>query len=55
MEVASIEDAVAKITASGGQVVQPKAPIPGIGWFANCEDTEGNTFGVFVNDPQATM
>ncbi len=55
MEVASIEDAVAKITASGGKVVQPKAAIPGVGWFANCLDTEGNAFGVFVNDPQAAM
>ena len=55
MDVASIEDALAKITASGGSVVQGKAPIPGVGWFANCRDTEGNTFGVFVNDPTATM
>ena len=55
MEVASIEDAVAKITASGGSVVQGKAPVPGVGWFANCKDTEGNVFGVFVNDPSASM
>src|SRR5215472_15533082 len=45
MEVASIEDAVDKITASGGTLVQPKAPVPGVGWFANCRDTEGNVFG----------
>jgi predicted enzyme related to lactoylglutathione lyase len=55
MEVTSIEDAVAKITAGGGKVVQGKAPIPGVGWFANCLDTEGNQFGVFVNDPSVTM
>lgn len=55
MEVASIEDAIAKVTASGGKVVQPKAPIPGVGWFANCLDPEGNQFGIFVNDPTATM
>jgi predicted enzyme related to lactoylglutathione lyase len=55
MEVASIEEAVAKITAGGGKVVQPKTAIPGVGWFANCIDTEGNAFGVFVNDPTATM
>ncbi len=55
MEVASIEDAVTKILASGGKVVQGKAPVPGVGWFANCLDTEGNSFGVFVNDPSANM
>ena len=55
MEVASIEDAIAKVTAGGGKVIQDKAPIPGVGWFANCIDTEGNQFGVFVNDPSATM
>ena len=55
MEVTSIEEAVAKISAGGGKVVQPKSAIPGVGWFANCVDTEGNTFGVFVNDPSASM
>jgi uncharacterized protein len=29
----------------------PKTPIPGIGWFANCQDTEGNTFGKIEQDP----
>ena len=55
MEVASIEDAISRVTASGGSVVQGKAPIPGVGWFANCQDSEGNQFGVFVNDPTASM
>jgi predicted enzyme related to lactoylglutathione lyase len=55
IDVASIEDAVASIIASGGKVVQAKSPIPGVGWFANCIDTEGNAFGVFVNDPSASM
>jgi predicted enzyme related to lactoylglutathione lyase len=55
MEVESIEDAVARVKAGGGKVVQEKAPVPGVGWFANCVDTEGNVFGVFVNDPSASM
>ena len=55
MEVQSIEDAIARVKAGGGKVVQEKAPVPGVGWFANCVDTEGNVFGVFVNDPSATM
>jgi predicted enzyme related to lactoylglutathione lyase len=55
MRVDSIEDAIATITQKGGRVLQDKAPIPGMGWFATCEDTEGNKFGVFTEDPAATM
>lgn len=31
----------------------PKMAIPSIGWFATCQDTEGNTFGIMQNDPSA--
>jgi uncharacterized protein len=53
MSVDSIEDAIAAITAEGGKVVQDKTSIPSMGWFATCEDTEGNKFGLFTNDPDA--
>jgi predicted enzyme related to lactoylglutathione lyase len=53
MSVDSIEDAEAKITAAGGTVVQSKAPIPSMGWFATYKDTEGNTFGLFTQDENA--
>jgi predicted enzyme related to lactoylglutathione lyase len=55
MEVDSIEDATARIAERGGRVLQGKMPIPGMGWFATCEDTEGNQFGLFTNDSSATM
>lgn len=48
MAVASIEETTAAIKASGGTVVQDKTPIPGVGWFATCTDTEGNKFGLFT-------
>ena len=51
--VASIDDALKKIAASGGTVVRPKGPIPGVGWFATCKDTEGNEFGVMESDKSA--
>ena len=54
MSVGSIEDAIATIEAEGGKVVQGKTPIPGMGWFATCEDTEGNRFGLFTNDESAS-
>ena len=53
MDVESIEDTQKKIEHEGGRVVQGKMPIPGMGWFATCKDTEGNTFGLFTNDPEA--
>jgi predicted enzyme related to lactoylglutathione lyase len=55
MSVDSIEDATASILAAGGKVVQDKMPIPGMGYFATFTDTEGNKFGIFTNDPTATM
>jgi uncharacterized protein len=53
VDVASLDDAVARITASGGTVVAPKMAIPGVGYFAYCKDTEGNTFGVMQSDLSA--
>jgi uncharacterized protein len=53
MSVDSIEDSTATILAEGGKVVQEKTPIPTMGWYATFLDTEGNIFGVFVNDPSA--
>jgi len=53
MSVDSIEDATASILAAGGKVVQDKTAIPSMGWFATCEDTEGNKFGLYKDDPSA--
>ena len=53
IDVPSVDEFVAKITANGGSVVAPKMPIPGIGYFAYCKDTEGNVFGVMQSDPSA--
>jgi predicted enzyme related to lactoylglutathione lyase len=50
MEVDSIEDALTTITEKGGKVHLGKTPIPQVGWFATCEDTEGNKFGLFTSD-----
>jgi predicted enzyme related to lactoylglutathione lyase len=27
-----------------------KQPIPGVGWFARCKDSEGNAFSIFESD-----
>ena len=38
---------------AGGKVVEPKMPIPGIGWFAACAEPGGLLFGVLEADPEA--
>src|SRR5688500_12035590 len=53
IDVASLDDSLAQVTANGGTVVAPRQTIPGIGYFAYCQDTEGNTFGLMQNDPSA--
>jgi uncharacterized protein len=44
-----IDADIAKIRSLGGQA-EDKQPIPHIGWFARCQDTEGNTFSLFESD-----
>ena len=52
--VISLEDSVTRITAAGGKVLQPKMPIPGQGYFALCQDTECNKFGLMQADTSVT-
>jgi hypothetical protein len=54
IDVASVDEAVAKVEAGGGKVIRPKSAVPGVGWLAYCEDTEGNRFGVMESDPEAS-
>ena len=50
IDVLSVDDFIRKVTKNGGKVVTPKTPIPGIGYFAYCKDTEGNMFGILQPD-----
>jgi predicted enzyme related to lactoylglutathione lyase len=45
--VDSIEDALKKIEAGGGTVVQPRTEIPNMGAFAYFRDTEANVMGLW--------
>jgi uncharacterized protein len=53
--VASLDETLAKITAAGGKIVQPKMTIPMIGDLAYCQDTEGTVFGVIQPLPMPQM
>ena len=51
--VANVDEALATVTANGGQVAVPKMAIPTVGWLAYGKDPEGNIFGMMQNDPNA--
>jgi predicted enzyme related to lactoylglutathione lyase len=51
--VHSVDEFSKKISIGGGKVVRPKMAIPGIGYLAICEDTEGILFGIIESDRNA--
>jgi predicted enzyme related to lactoylglutathione lyase len=53
VSVASVDDYTKKVVEAGGNVTMPKRAVPGQGYIAYCEDTEGNVFGVMELDPTA--
>ncbi len=42
-----IDASIAKVREAGGQA-DDKQPIPHVGWFSHCTDTEGIAFGLFL-------
>ena len=53
IHVPSIDEFSNKISMEGGKVLSPKMPIPGVGYLAICEDTEGISFGIIQYDRNA--
>lgn len=51
--VDSIDDALAKVPRLGGKVTTAKSEIPGQGWYAVVEDSEGSEVGLYENLPSA--
>jgi uncharacterized protein len=47
-----IDASVAKVREHGGQA-DDKQPIPHVGWFARCTDTEGISFSLYQSDESA--
>jgi uncharacterized protein len=53
IDVPSIDEFSNKISMEGGKVLRPKMPIPGVGYLAICQDTEGISFGIIQYDRNA--
>jgi predicted enzyme related to lactoylglutathione lyase len=50
--VDSIDEALAKVPGLGGKVTTPKAEIPGQGWYAVVDDSEGSEIGLYETLPE---
>ena len=48
IEVDDLDAYVEKVASAGCEIITPRTEIPGIGWFANFRDTEGNVVGMFT-------
>ncbi len=55
IDVASLDEIVAAVNANGGKLLEGPMLIPGVGYLAYCEDTEGNVFGLMQEDPNAAV
>jgi uncharacterized protein len=53
-DVDDIDAATAKVREFGGEA-EDKQPVPGMGWFAACKDTEGTNFSIWQRDESAPM
>jgi hypothetical protein len=51
INVESIDESAAKAVELGGRIVEEKAEVPGQGWYAVLQDTEGNQFALWQNPP----
>ena len=51
--VDDLDACIARVTAAGCAIVTPRTAIPGVGWFADFRDTEGNVLGMFQRDDGA--
>jgi predicted enzyme related to lactoylglutathione lyase len=52
--VQNVDEAVAKAERLGAKVMMGKTPVPGMGWFAQLNDPEGNVIAVWETDNTAS-
>jgi predicted enzyme related to lactoylglutathione lyase len=45
--VSSVDKSAAKVEKLGGTICKPKTAVPQMGYFAICQDTEGNEFALW--------
>ena len=53
-DVDDINAGAARVKELGGDA-SDAMPVPSMGWFATCSDSQGNSFGLWQTDPSASM
>ncbi|MDQ6631763.1 MAG: VOC family protein [Verrucomicrobiota bacterium] len=53
INVESVTEFAATVQKLGGKVCLPKTAVPEMGYFAVCQDTENNTFGLWEKNEKA--
>jgi predicted enzyme related to lactoylglutathione lyase len=53
ISVNSVSEFSKKIEKLGGKICMARTAVPQMGYFAICEDTEGNAFGIWESDANA--
>ena len=51
--VPDLDAMLSRAQEGGGRIVEPKMPIPGVGWYATCAEPGGLLFGVIQADENA--
>jgi uncharacterized protein len=49
--VENVDQFVSKAERLGAKVMMQKTPVPGMGWFAQLTDPEGNVIAIWETDP----
>jgi len=53
VSVPSVTKFMAKVEKLGGSICKPRTAVPGMGYYAICQDTEENTFALWEMNPMA--
>jgi predicted enzyme related to lactoylglutathione lyase len=53
IDVSSVEHYIQAVQNAGGKIIVNKVALPGVAWFAVCQDSEGNTFAMVEVDANA--
>jgi predicted enzyme related to lactoylglutathione lyase len=53
IQVPGVDACTDLVEKCGGKTLVPKVALPGVAWFAVCQDSEGNTFAIFQPDTEA--
>ena len=53
IDVPNLDEAIEKVKKNGGKQVVEKMAVPGVGYLAYCQDTEGIVFGMMQEDVNA--